>query len=98
MNSLPNTWFVKIQQVTLRGTPDFLLCVHGVFVALELKSSSAEKPTELQAYNLAKIAKAKGLALLVHPENWNEVYSCLHKVAQSGKIPSIKDSANIAEA
>ena len=74
------------------------MCVHGVFVALELKSSANEKPTELQKYNLGRIAQARGLALLVYPENWDEVFQMLTKIAASGKIPAVKDRGSIAQA
>ena len=88
---------MKIQQVVLRGTPDFLLCINGVFVALELKKSGMEAPTELQLYNLRKITEARGLALVVYPENWAEVYECLHQISKNGKIPDIKN-ITVAEA
>lgn len=97
LSALPNTWLVKIQQVVLRGTPDFLMCINGVFVALELKSSCKENPTELQLYNLKKITEARGLALVVYPENWSEVYECLHQISKNGKIPDIRN-LTVAEA
>lgn len=81
---LPNTWFVKIQQQALRGTPDFLMCVHGVFVAMELKKDEDEEPSELQKYTLAQIRKAKGLALVVHPKNFDEIYEDLMSLAIHG--------------
>jgi len=81
---LPNTWIVKIQQAALRGTPDFLMCVHGVFVALELKATAKDQPSELQKYTLAQIRKAGGLALVVCPENFEEIYVDLKSLAIHG--------------
>ncbi len=78
--------------MALRGTPDFLLCIHGHFVALELKATPKDKPSELQKYNLENITKAKGLALIVHPENWETVYSYLQKLAEHGYIQGYFDT------
>lgn len=77
LKALPNTWCVKVQQVGIRGTPDILMCVNGMFVALELKRSSSEEPDQLQTHNLNAINKAKGIGLTVYPENWIEVYGVL---------------------
>lgn len=81
LDALPNTWFVKIQQKSLRGTPDYLMCVNGNFVAMELKNSEDEEPDELQKYNLRKIRHSNGLGLVVFPENWDKVYDVLFKLA-----------------
>lgn len=71
---LPRSWPVKIQQVSIRGTPDILACLNGFFVALELKQSPKAKVAEIQIYTLAQIAAAGGFAAIVTPENWAEVY------------------------
>lgn len=84
LKALPNTWFVKTQQRSLRGTPDFLMCVAGKFVALELKRSAKEKPDPLQDHNLKLIRDAGGVGLVVFPENWNEVFDQL-KIIAGGK-------------
>lgn len=81
LNKLPNTWVVKIQQVALRGTPDFLLCVNGWFVALELKKDALEEPDPLQRHRLLNIVNSNGIAFVVYPENWEEIYAQLKKLA-----------------
>lgn len=81
LNAIPNSWWTKTQQRSLRGTPDFLGCVNGKFVALELKRSAKEKPDPLQAYNLQKILAANGLAFVVFPENWDEIFNTLTALA-----------------
>lgn len=81
LTSLPNSWWVKTQQRSVRGTPDFLGCVSGHFVALELKRSIKEKPDPLQAHNLKKILEAGGFAWVTYPENWPEIYSALTNLA-----------------
>jgi len=74
-------WFVKTQQRTVRGTPDFLCCMDGLFVALELKKSFKEKMKgTLQELVLEKINGANGIALFVFPENWESVKTYLRAI------------------
>lgn len=50
-----------------------MCCVNSYFVAMELKKSG-EKPRPLQQYKLDRIKnKGKGIALVVDPDNWEEV-------------------------
>jgi hypothetical protein len=74
-----------IQQASIRGTPDLLLCLNGRFVALELKRSSKAPATELQKYNVDRINKAGGYATLVYPENLEEVMTHLEEIANETK-------------
>lgn len=55
--------------------------VRGRYVALELKRSSKEHAGELQLYMLKKIKRARGIALVVYPENWEQVYELLQKLS-----------------
>lgn len=81
LKTLPNTWFVKIQQVSLRGIPDFLLCIGGRFVAIELKSSRRAHRNPLQEWTLDTIAKTGGHAYLVSPETWPDLFSDIKEMA-----------------
>jgi hypothetical protein len=81
LKKLRNTWGVKIQQVSITGTPDQLLCIMGSFVALELKKDQYEIPTELQLYNLRSIHKAGGFSFVAYPENWDAIFSFLEKLS-----------------
>jgi hypothetical protein len=87
-------WFTKTQQVSIRGTPDFILCINGTFVALELKKSATEKADELQTYNLEKINNAKGIGLVVNPENWNSIFEIIKTLAEGGKHDRTKFQNN----
>lgn len=80
LNALPCSWWVKTQFMALSGIPDFLGCVAGRFVALELKTTG-KKATKLQGWVLAKIRDAGGYAEVVTPENWEKVYSELRALA-----------------
>ena len=83
LESLPNTWVEKIQQKCIRGTPDFLCCISGVFVALELKVDAPIEP--LQKHKLEKIAMCGGIAIVVTPENWDETYQFLRQIANEAE-------------
>lgn len=76
LNAIPNSFWTKVQQVTLRGTPDFVGCINGTFVALELKVGD-NKADPLQAYYLKQIKGAGGIALVLTPENEFDVFHIL---------------------
>lgn len=76
LDSLPNSYWESIQQRAINGTPDILGCVNGYFVALELKRSKG-KPTLLQKHKLEMIKHAHGIAIVLSPENWDDVYTGL---------------------
>lgn len=81
LNALPNSWWVKTSQRSVRGTPDLLGCVNGMFIALELKRSESARIDPLQEHNINKIIAARGLAFLVFPENWQKVFQTLQRLA-----------------
>ena len=78
----PDCWHVKIQQVTIRGTPDMLICAKGIFVALELKRDDKQEPDPLQTYTLKQIQKAKGHALVAHPNSWRNVFAYIKAICE----------------
>lgn len=75
LESIPKSYWESVQQKTIRGTPDILGCVNGYFVALELKVDS--EVTVLQRHKLECIKYANGIALVVTPKNWEEVFTGL---------------------
>ena len=83
LKTLPNTWFLKTQEVARSGTPDILAVINGSFVALELKTDEG-RVSKLQEYNLNKIAEAKGVALVVTPSNLDANIKILENIANSG--------------
>lgn len=87
LEQLPNTTIFGIQQVAIRGVPDFLLCINGLFVALELKKDAKSEPSELQKYTINHIKnKSHGIAFVTHPENWHNVYSILKQLAEKKHV------------
>lgn len=60
----PDIWELKVHggRYQRHGIPDFLLCVRGLFVAIELKAPDGNHPvSRLQALNLSRIRDAGGL-------------------------------------
>lgn len=75
-------WHVKFfaNAFTKAGIPDILCCLHGEFIAIEVKAANG-KPSELQLYNLRKIHEAGGIALLVYPKDWERLKNMLKQFA-----------------
>lgn len=71
--------YFPIQQSSIRGTPDFLLCCNGVFVGLELKATKGVV-SKLQRYLGQKITDAQGVYLVASPTNWKKVRLELFKL------------------
>ena len=82
LDALPSSWWVKVQQVGIRGTPDILGCLNGRFVALELKCDKSKHADPLQTYLMHKIEDANGVSFVVTPENWPVVYRELCLLSQ----------------
>jgi hypothetical protein len=80
LDALPNTAVFPIQQKAIRGDPDFMLCVNGLFVALELKAVGGTTDS-LQEYKLNKVQQAKGVALVADPDNWEGIYEFLKDIS-----------------
>lgn len=83
LKRLPNTWAHKTQEVAKRGVPDFLVCVNGVFLALELKTETGTLDP-LQEYKLKKIQEANGIAIVATPKNWAWVFRELLDISNGG--------------
>ncbi len=58
------------------GTPDFLCCAHGKFLAIEAKAGN-NKPTALQERNMKQIRDSGGIAIVVNEENLHDVQDIL---------------------
>ena len=69
---IPNSWWESVQQKSIKGTPDILGCVRGIFVGLELKRDAGSLHP-LQEYKLMQIHKAGGHAYIVTPKNHKEI-------------------------
>ncbi len=79
---IEDLWVVKVQQVTLRGTPDMLICYKGRFFAWELKTDVGVA-SKLQLHTINKINKAGGVARIVTPSNFQQCWEELLNADQS---------------
>lgn len=62
-----------------------ILCVNGIFVALELKRDSKSKATRLQEHTLQMINKCGGLGLVVRPDNFEKIIGVIKTLSEGGK-------------
>ena len=74
LDKLPNTWHFKhwAGEFSKCGIPDILCCINGRFVAIEVKAAKG-KPSPLQVRCLNKITCAGGYAVVVYPEQFDEL-------------------------
>jgi hypothetical protein len=86
LKQLPNSWWCRVEQQSICGTPDTLGCIRGQMVAIEFKSSATAKVTKLQEHTLNKISESQGLAIVAYPENWEHVFTALINLASTGQM------------
>lgn len=84
LETLKHTFSFPIQQLSIVGTPDFLICCNGFFVALELKSLGG-KLSKLQEYNLNEVKRTGGISIVATPTNWDEVQRFLTNLTKEKK-------------
>lgn len=86
LETIPRAWFYKSNDMGTRGIPDYIVCINGKFVALELKSRLHKKSRSrgLQEFNINRINKYSGFGFIVAPENWDEIKENLITLACKG--------------
>lgn len=74
-------WYVKYfaNAYTPSGIPDILVSLNGYFIAIEVKAENG-KPSDLQIYNLNKIARSGGIGILLYPSGFNNFKNYIEKV------------------
>jgi hypothetical protein len=70
-----------ISQTSIVGTPDFLICMGGIFGALEIKDESGET-SSIQDHELTGTAHAGGYAWCARPSTWDEVFAHIEVIAK----------------
>lgn len=61
------------------GTPDYLVCVGGKFLAIEAKAGD-NKPTDIQKEQMAAIRRAGGTTLVINEGNLDEVETAISRL------------------
>lgn len=86
---VPQSWWTRIEQKSIRGTPDIFGCVqcqcgHAKIVALEAKALRG-KPTALQVEIIAQLQAVGAFAQVVTlPTQAREVLDSLRKLRDPG--------------
>ncbi len=71
-------YVVKVIQATKAGVPDVLACINGKFVGIECKTPKTKSNvSDLQKYNLDKISKAGGIAIVYYGQDLEEFYETI---------------------
>jgi hypothetical protein len=79
LNSLEHTAFFPIQQVAIIGDADYIMCIRGRFVWLELKKLRGQE-SALQKHKADWVGKCGGFAILADPDNWELVKEFLNQL------------------
>lgn len=61
------------------GVPDLLACINGKFIGLEVKKENG-KPTDIQLWNIEKIKKSGGIAMVVRPSDYENIEKLIKKL------------------
>jgi hypothetical protein len=96
LRTLPNTYVIKVNQVSSCGHPDILCCMMGMFIAIELKTDTG-RVTKLQQYNLDKITACGGLSLTVRPKTYKDFKEIIHGIRselQDASFPAVRHSGS----
>ena len=87
-------WYEAIQQKSIKGSPDYVLCLGGLFIALELKKSEKDKPDPVQQAKLRQISEACGMSLVAYPENWIHTAELITGLVHEAKQELENESRN----
>ena len=76
-----NAWVLKTwgNGIQRAGIPDLIVCLNGHFVGIEVKAEKG-KPSELQKYNIKKIKEAGGIAMIVYPDDFEDLKKLLERL------------------
>ncbi len=89
LKTLSSCWFFKTQETSIRGIPDYILCLRGWFIALELKPEADIELDALQEYNIKCIIEdGEGIGMRVDPTNWPQTFKNLQSISQ-GVAPEL---------
>lgn len=78
---IPKVHIIPIQQQARCGDPDYVLCVAGHFVGLELKTDIGIV-SPLQEHELQHISECGGITFVARPSNWILVLGTIAKLAE----------------
>lgn len=86
-------WFVKYWgggEFTKSGIPDILVCCHGYFIGLEVKSKTG-KPSGLQIKNIRDIHQCGGFGILLYPQDFHRFRSLIGNLQAGDDVGAMGD-------
>ena len=89
LKKLPNGFFPpKGAPGAILGNADRVGCLNGLYISLEFKRSAAElnkktRRAALQKYTAELVDKAGGFSAFVYPENWEQIFAALERIARA---------------
>lgn len=89
LRNLSRCYVDAISQRGKAGTPDYYVCIAGVFIALECKVKGG-KLAPLQKVRLSGVQSCGGVALVATPDNWEKVKQVLTEISK-GNVNGIQD-------
>lgn len=82
LRAIPGTHWEKIQQKSIRGTPDILGVANGRSVAIELKTDVG-RVDALQTYNMGRWWKAGATTFIMTPSSFEKDLAEIVKISQT---------------
>lgn len=93
LEAIPRSYWIRIEQKSIRGTPDLIGVINGIFIALEVKRNEKESRKGgrqvLQNYVLTKLQDAGAYGCMVYPENEEKVLRALNSIAYSEYVMAL---------
>ncbi len=86
LEAVPLSVWIKTKEKSLRGVPDFMACINGWAVVIELKTDEKNsKVDKLQEWRLRKWRFAGAKTYVLRPSNAEEVLAELHQLSKGGR-------------
>ena len=88
LNKIPGSYWERVEQVSIRGTPDIVGCFLGRSYWIEVKTQITNTPSKrerLQLYKLKKAMEANAACIVMTETNWKMICRRLETIALSQK-------------
>lgn len=74
-------FYEPVSQKSICGTADFVVCISGRFIWLELKAEDGTT-SRIQEVKIRGVAKAGGMGVVGRPSNWKDLLILLTDLAK----------------
>lgn len=76
------------------GVPDRIMCIHGLFIGIEIKKNDEEKASPLQQYNIKQIILSGGVAFVLRPSTFKKFKEITLEFIEQKDITKYKENIN----